>query len=471
MEFPSLLRKSPRRSVEEDPEQVKTAEFWNRIKPAEFLEEDPKHALELAGKAIDSGITHAKIDEMVRRAIHAQNFQDVAIRLGASESKTIARYLIDEHTIAEKITDPQLARTLADAAPPDKIVHIIAQIDNPQLRKELLAKHKEKILSDPNAVKQLAKYPHIIEHILEAEWHADMNEDQLRKLSNAISHESPAQLAQTIANTLENDIKTPKSAKSTVILLKNIMSGAAGNPQATEGLLRVYKRIKSHVFTPEGKNIEFGKAFLQIGGEDTIAFLAKAAYQKHNRGDYRSAADIAEDAVWLAKEYLKHVNWQEISKSPNAKRRVVKYMQAIARLTDPAMYGNIDYRRRRDIKRQLRRLVEELSKHEITQHADAQYLQAIGKNLAHIHDHRIILPMVQAIAEDPTRRRHAIVVKAYIGAHTQKDHERNLLQEFLERLEEEQGTELSEQQIRNIVKAINVREYIPNELWEKYGKQ
>ncbi len=470
MEVPLIGKKSPHEIARKRPEKVRTEEFWKGLDTAKFLEENPRRALEITGEAISSGIENKSIADVVRRAIKSQNFQEVALQMGAHKSKRVANYLLREHRIGdEKITHRQLAKALAEAAPADKLVDVLARVENQRLQRELLAKYKQRVLSNPDAIKKITKYPNILERILELEWHAEMNEKQLRMLSDALSKGNPAEMAKILANTLEKDIRTPEAAKNTVIILRNIMSGVAGNPLAAEGILKIYDKIKAHVFSEKRKNIEFGKAFLELGGESTVAFLAKAAHQKYRQGAHDEMAEIAYEGAWLAKEYLKHVKLQNIDEK-EAKERAAKYAQGIVKLTDPQIHSNMDYRKRKEVKQQIRRLVEELSNHKILEHMQDTQIRALGRNLAQFHDHDIVLPVAEAIARGGSQK-HAKLLKAYLGAYGNTNHARSAFLEILERLEGRLGRELSDNELRNLVRAVNVREYIPSALWKKHGQQ
>ncbi len=463
-----FFQKSAHERLRRNPELAKTEEFWRKISPETFLEEDPHHALAAAGEAIRSGIDHPNLRKIVNIAVRTQSLEDVAKAMGAEKSRRVAEYIVKESTgiASHKIRDEQIARALVSAAPPEKVLDIIAAVENDDIREKILGASKKQILSSPKALTKIAKHPEILAKVLEMEWHGEMNVEQLMEVSKAMSAQSGAKLAKILSDVLQNDIRSPKAAKNTVILIKNILSGAASNKEAAEGLLRVYDRIKSHVFTPEGTRKEFGKEFIKIAGEDAVIFLAKAARNKQLAKKYDEASKLLWEATWLAKEIAKHS--KDLFSTEKDTKKTQRISLAMLKITSPGVHAEVDHRTRMNVHRQLARMLEYAGKNGLMDALDPNAVRRIGENLAKIHAKRAIVPVLEQIASGKGGKNHSVLLNAYVGAHDRAE-QKIALQEALEEMEMARGRELNEEELKRIVDSIRIKNYVPAHILSKIG--
>jgi len=466
MERPWFLR-SPHDELRKNPEVAQTTEFWKKINSRKFLVEDPQSALTAARKALRAGIRHMAIDDVIRTAVRTQDFETVAKMIGAHEDATVAQYILDHFYDMSDIHDGQLAEMLAKVAEPERTVDIIGHVRDEALKEKLMHKHRKKILSGKNAIKKIVQYPELLRIALENEWHAGMNEKQIRTISDHISRTAPAKMLQIITGVLKKDIKTPKGAENTVKILKYLLRGAANHPESAENMVEIYKKIKGHVFPASGnKRTEFGKKFLAIAGEDMAFTLINAAMQKTRQGKYKEASALYKEATWLMKEFMKHMKPEHVERSAEDPRtRYVRIGQTIMKMSDPKLLWVLEPNARKEAKVQTERMIEYGIQSGLLEKLPSQHIQRIAANLADARMRDAIIPVARTLAEKEVPKTHPLarMFRTYLGAHgSAAPHE---FAEVIEQLMEEKG--LSDKEMKRLANVVGVNTLLPKALWDQ----
>jgi len=468
MERPRLFW-SPHDELRRNPESAKSTEFWKKVNPKKFLEEDPQNALVAVKSALQEGIKHTAIDDIIRTAVRTQNFETVAKTVGAHKNDVAAKYIIDFYDMSD-IHDKELAERLTKVADAVRLVDILGHTKDKAKVEELLEHHRKRILNDPKIVKKLVQYPDLLRIALEHEWHAEMNEKQIKAVSDHISKTSPGKMLQIITGVLKTDIKTPKGAENTVKILRYLLRGAANHPESAENMVEIYKKIKGHVFPANGsKRTEFGKKFLAMAGEDMAFTLINAAMQKARQGRYDEAGKLYKEATWLMKEFMKHMRPEHVERfAEDPRTRYIKIGQTVMKMSDPKMLWTLEPAARKETKTQITRMVEYGINAGLLEKLPRQNLQRIATNLADARMRDAIIPVAKTLAEREVPKTHplAMMFRTYLGAHgSAAPHE---FAEILEKLTEER--ELTNAEIKRLASAVGVNTLIPKAMWKQIAQ-
>ena len=465
MERPRLFW-SPQDELRKNPELAKSPEFWRKINPKKFLEEDPQSALRAVRSALQEGIKHTAINDILRTAVRTQDFETVAKMVGAHENDVVAKYLLDFYDMSD-IHDRELAERFTKVADATSLVDILGHTRDIAKVEELMERHRKRILSDPKIVKKLAQYPDLLRLALEHEWHAEMDEKQIKAISNQISRTAPGKMLQIITGVLKKDIKTPKGAENTVKILRYLLRSAANHPESADNMVEIYKKIKGHVFPAEGgKRTEFGKKFLAMAGEDMAFTLINAAMQKMRQGRYDEAGKLYKEATWLMKEFMKHMRPEHVERfAEDPRTRYVKIGQTMLKMSDPKVLWTLDPAARKEAKLQMARMIDYGINAGLLEKLPSQHIQRIATNLADARMRDAILPVAKTLAKKELPKTHklAMMFRTYLGAHeSAAPHE---FAEILEKLSEEE--KISDGEVKRLANAVGVNTLLPKALWKQ----